>query len=258
MPNRHGDFLWYELLTTDLDAAAAFYETLVGWKVEGSGQPGMDYRLLSSNGVHVGGMMALPEGAVAMGQRPGWFGYIAVEDVDATVTRITAAGGALHMPAWDIPNVGRLAMVADPQGVVFYVMRGSVEGGVSTSFSPNEVGHCSWNELTTTDPAAAFAFYGSLFGWAKGDAMPMGEMGDYQFLTHGGRTIGATMQRQADGPPATWTFYFQVADIDAATKRAREAGAQILHGPAEVPGGEFIILGADPQGAMFALVGKRS
>jgi hypothetical protein len=256
MANRHGDFVWYELLTTDPDAAASFYGSVIGWQASDSGQAGMDYRQFSMDGVHVGGMMALPPGAAAMGMRPGWLGYIGVDDVDASVAKITAAGGTVHMPARDIPGVGRFAMLADPQGIVFYVMRGSVEG-TSTSFSSTDQGHCSWNELAASDPAAALDFYAVQFGWVKGAVMPMGEMGDYQFIQQGGVTIGAMMQCQADGPPPMWTFYFRVADIDAATERVRAAGGQILHGPSEVPGGEYIIVGADPQGAPFALVGKR-
>lgn len=257
MANRHGDFIWYELLTTDPDAAGAFYGSVMGWQVGDSGQSEMDYRQFAIDGTHVGGMMALPPGATAMGMRPGWLGYIGVDDVDASVASIAAAGGAIHMPARDISGVGRFAMLADPQGIPFYVMRGSVEG-TSSAFASNDVGHCSWNELATSDPAAALAFYRAQFGWEKGDAMPMGDMGDYQFIKQAGVTIGAMMQHQPLGPPPRWTFYFRVADIDAASERTRAAGGQILHGPAEVPGGDHIILGADPQGGMFALVGRRN
>jgi predicted enzyme related to lactoylglutathione lyase len=256
MANRHGDFIWYELLTTDPDAAAAFYGSVIGWEANSAGQTGMDYRQFSVGGTNVGGMMALPPGAAEKGMRPGWLGYIGVDDVDAAVDAIAAAGGAVHVPAQDIPGVGRFAMLADPQGICFYVMRGSMEG-TSTSFSATDPGHCSWNELATSNQPAALTFYTTQFGWAKGDVMKMGDMGDYQFITQRGETIGAIMTRQPKGPPPAWTFYFRVADIDAAAERTRAAGGQIMHGPSEVPGGDHIVISADPQGALFALVGKR-
>jgi len=256
MPNQHGDFVWYELLTSDPDAAADFYAAVVGWRsrpFEGSAQ---GYRIFSATDADVAGLMAIPAEAAASGMRPRWLGYIGVDNVDEAASSIVRAGGTQHIPPTDIPGVGRFAMLADPQGVGFYVMRGATEG-TSTSFDPKTAGHCHWNELATTDAAAALAFYVDRFGWTKGDAMPMGELGDYQFITHHGERIGAVMNRMKDGPPPAWTFYFGVADIDVAHKAATGGGATIYHGPAEVPGGMFIIVGSDPQGAMFGLVGPR-
>ena len=256
MPNPHGTFIWYELLTTDTEASGAFYTDLIGWTRAGFDSSVEGYQIFSAGEAGVGGMMKLPDGAQEKGMRPGWFGYIGVDDVDASVAAITAAGGAVHMPAMDMEGVGRMAMVADPQGVVFYVMRGTSEQS-SNAFDPTKDGHCSWNELSTSDPAGAIDFYTRLFNWTKGGSMAMGEMGDYQFLDLGGKTFGAVMKSMQSGPPPAWTFYFRVPDIDAATDRAKAKGANIMHGPAEVPGGDFIIVGADPQGATFALVGPK-
>lgn len=256
MPNKHGDFVWYELLTTDPDAAAVFYGSVLGWTINDSGQAGMDYRLFSIGGSAIGGLMALPADAVAAGMRPIWLGYIGVDDVDVTIGAITAAGGTVHMPATDIPGVGRLALLADPQGAVFYVMRGTSEA-TSTAFSGTAPGHCSWNELTTRDLTAALEFYGTRFGWVKGEVMDMGALGDYQFILQDGRGIGAMMTGPPESPPPMWTYYFRVTDIDAAAERARAGGGHLMHGPCEVPGGDHILIGADPQGALFALVGGR-
>ena len=255
MANHHGDFIWYELLTTDTVAAAAFYGSVIGWERKSSAQTGMDYTQFSMGGTYVAGMMALPPSETDIGMRPGWLGYIGVDDVDAAVGKVTAGGGSVFMPAQDIPGVGRFAMLADPQGVAFYVMRGSVEG-TSTSFSATDAGHCSWNELATSDQPAALSFYTTQFGWATGESMNMGDMGNYQFVTQHGKPIGGIMTRRPDGPPPAWTFYFRVADIEGAAERVRAGGGQIMHGPAEVPGGDSIVIGADPQGALFALVGK--
>lgn len=257
MPNPHGDFIWYELLTTDPDAAEEFYGSVVGWKARDAGMGGdMAYSLLSADGTDVGGLMALPAGAAANGMRPTWLGYVRVDDVDAAAEQIEQAGGAIHMPPADIPGVGRFAMVADPQGVTLYVMRGSADA-ISEAFKPGAVGHCGWNELVTTDQAAALDFYESQFKWTRGDAMPMGEAGDYRFLDHGGQMIGGVMNRMDAGQPTGWFFYFRVPSIAAAVEDIEARGGTIVLAPQEVPGGDFVINATDPQGVLFCLVGDK-
>ena len=257
MANKHGDFVWYELMTSDPAAAERFYGAVLGWRARrgAEGSP-VDYRIFSTGEADVAGLMAIPADGAATGMRPGWLGYIGVDDVDAMATAILEAGSRQHVPPTDIPGVGRFALMADPQGVPFYVMRGAMEG-TSTSFAPGRTGHCHWNELATGDQEAALAFYTGHFGWQRGDAMPMGELGEYRFITHHGTPLGAVMRRMPDGPPPAWNFYFGVADIDAASAAVSGAGGTVHHGPVEVPGGVFIIVGRDPQGAMFGLVGSR-
>ena len=257
MANKHGDFIWYELMTSDPAAAERFYGAVLGWRTRlaAEGAP-VDYRIFGTGEADVAGLMAVPAEAAAAGMRPRWLGYVGVDDVDAAAAEIVRAGGAQHVPPTDIPGVGRFALVADPQGAAFYVMRGGTEG-TSASFAPGKTGHCYWNELATTDQEAALAFYTAHFGWQRGDAMPMGEAGEYRFITHGGGPLGAVMARMPGGPPPAWTFYFGVADIDAAAAAVWGAGGTVHHGPAEVPGGMFIIVGGDPQGAVFGLVGPR-
>jgi predicted enzyme related to lactoylglutathione lyase len=255
MPSAHGDFIWYELLTTDPEAAGRFYAEVVGWTVTEPPGPVPGYRILTAPDGAVGGLMALPEGALRQGARPGWLGYVAVEDVDAAITAFLAAGGRVQMPATDLPQVGRIAMVADPEGAPLYLMRGASDQA-SGAFDPLAPGHCAWNELSAVDPEAALRFYAARFGWTRGEAIPMGEAGTYQLVEHGGRAIGAVQRKQHEGPPG-WAFYFRVADVDAAASRATAAGGRILFGPQEVPGEDHIVIATDPQGAMFALVGKR-
>lgn len=233
------------------DAAVEFYGSVVGWKARDSGMGGgMDYRLLSAGGTDVGGLMKLPADAAVNGMRPTWLGYVGVDDVDATVKKIEQAGGAVHMPPTDIPGVGRFAMVADPQGVTFYVMRGTVDG-TSEAFSTKTAGHCSWNELVTSDQAAALDFYVTQFGWEHGDSMPMGKAGDYRFLEHGGEMIGAVMNRMDADQPTRWNFYYRVPSITAAVEAIKARGGTIEFGPEEVPGGDHVINATDPQGVSF-------
>jgi len=251
MANTEGSPTWYELMTTDPDAAQEFYTRVVGWTVSPSGMPGMDYRILTApDGAPVGGIMTIPEGAP---MKPGWFAYLSVANTDATVKAIEAHGGKVHMPPMDIPEVGRFAMVADPQGLVFYVIQGGMPD--SRAFDYTAPGHCSWNELVTPDQKGALAFYGALFGWTNTENMAMGEMGDYAFIDHAGTRIGAIMQQQPQWPQR-WTYYFRVPSIPAAVDAAKATGGALHFGPQEVPGGDHIILGSDPQGAAFALVGK--
>lgn len=256
MANRHGDFIWYELMTSDPAAAERFYGAVLGWQARSTEGSKFGYRIFGTGEADVAGLMTIPADAACAGMRPRWFPYIGVNDVDATTAEILRTGGMQHVPPTDIPGVGRFAMVADPQGIAFYVMRGAMEG-TSTSFCPRKTGHCHWNELATSDQAAALAFYTGRFGWERGDAMPMGEMGDYQFITHQGEMLGAVMTRMPGGPPPAWNFYFGVDDIDIAARTVSGEGGAVHHGPVEVPGGVFIIVASDPQGAMFGLVGAR-
>ncbi len=256
MTNRHGDFIWYELLTSDPSAAADFYGAVFGWAATPFDGGNHEYHVLSIEGEGIGGLMKVDPSMGCGDGKAAWFGYIGVDDVDKSAAAIVKAGGAQHVPPTDIPNVGRFAMMADPQGVKFYVMRGAVEG-TSAAFKTMAPGHCNWNELTTSDQIAALQFYSDQFGWQKGDAMSMGEVGDYQFIVQGPDVIGAIMNAMPGSPALTWTFYFGVNDIDAAAKTVHDKGGVVHYGPTEVPGGSFIIVASDPSGAMFGAVGQR-
>jgi predicted enzyme related to lactoylglutathione lyase len=256
MPNSHGEHIWFELLTADPDAAERFYAEVIGWAVAPSGIPGMDYRIISApDGKHVAGLMQMPE---AMPGGPLWLGYVGVDDVDRSVAAIEAAGGAVRMPPMTIEGVGRMAMVADRHGIPFYVMRGASDGR-SDAFDQGEgaMGHCVWAELASPEPAAAIVFYGDTLGWRQEGSVPLGALGDYQFLHAGELRFGAVM-RAAPGGAAGWQYYFQVPDIDAALGRLQAVGGTVLHGPSEIPGGAFSVVASDLQGARFGLVGKRT
>lgn len=255
------NFIWYELLTTDVEGAARFYGSVVGWTLRDSGQAGMDYRFWLANETPIGGLMAMPPSQEAPGMQPGWLGYVQVPDTDAAVTQITSAGGAVAMPAMSIPDVGRMAMVTDPQGAPFHVMtpQGAMPSPPIASCGPGEfgpAGHAGWHELHTSDWQAALRFYGGVFGWAAGEGMDMGPMGTYQLFHAGGEAIGG-MMNSPDMPRPTWLYYFNVDDITAAQARVEAAGGTVLMGPQQVPGDAWIIQGRDPQGAMFALLGRK-
>lgn len=258
MANKHGDFIWYELLTSDAAAAQAFYGAVLEWTFADSGTPGIDYRIINAPEHSVGGLMAITPDMAAHGARPTWLGYVAVNDVDACVTSIEHGAGKTVMPAMDIPNVGRIAMVADPQGAPFYIMKPASEDGESLAFAYDQprIGHCAWNELITSDQEAAWHFYGMRFGWVKDGAMDMGPMGQYEFIRHGA-VLGAIMKGTAEMGPPHWNQYFRVADIDVAKAAVEAGGGVVAFGPHEIPGGDYALNGVDPQGAHFGLVGAR-
>lgn len=265
MTNPLGSFIWYELMTTDPDGAAAFYGPIVGWKI--AGDPGadttdVDYRhIVRDDGGSNGGVMKLTDEMCRNGARPCWLGYLSVADVDQAVTAIEADGGKLMLPAFDL-DVGRIAMVTDPGGVPFYVMApvppADNPHGDSDVYDRCADQHISWNELYAPDLEVAKAFYARHFHFAFNESMPMGAMGDYCFIDHGGQQIGAVMQKPKEVPAGMWQFYIRVPDIGTAAAQVQELGGQVLHGPMEVPGGEWIINGVDPQGAMFSLVGAQN
>jgi predicted enzyme related to lactoylglutathione lyase len=254
MTNPRGSFIWYELLTADPAGAKAFYDAVVGWNIDAEAAPGgMDYRMIVAPDGHAGGMMGLTADMLANGAKPIWLGYFGVDDVDASVAAIVADGGEVRLPPFDIPNVGRIAMVTDPQGMPFYVMRGASDQS-SNVYQRWGMAHVSWNELNTSDDAAALAFYEKHFGIRKIGAMPMGEMGDYTFIANaesGDEAIGAVMRSQSR--PA-WGFYFRVPEIDAAKARIEAGGGKVHSGPTEVPGGEWVLQAEDPEGVTFGLV----
>jgi predicted enzyme related to lactoylglutathione lyase len=255
-----GSHIWYELMTTDPDGATRFYETIVPGLKFGERLPGeQDYRIINrSDGGSLGGVLGLTGEMQGHGANPIWMGYIGADDVDATVAEIERRGGKALMPAFDIPQ-GRIAMVSDPQGNPFYVMKpvppAGQEDKQSDVFSPTEEQRVAWNELSTGDPAAARTFYGELFGWTSEEFMPMGEMGEYRFFAHADTTIGAVCGVMPGGHPG-WRYYIRVPSVSKAADAAKSAGGSVAMGPMEVPGGDHIIIGHDPQGAEFALVGK--
>ena len=258
MPSPEGQFIWYELMTSDPDAANAFYSAVVGWTFGEASPEFNGYRMINrADGGFAGGVLPISDDMAGKGTRPAWIGYLSVEDVDSKVAAIEAAGGKTWMPATDIPNVGRVAIVTDPQAAPFYVMKPIPPAGnpdaVSDVFSPDGLGRCGWNELQTSEVDGARRFYGEQFGWGSDEFMDMGEHGLYRFFDHDGAHIGALFSAKDQMPH--WRYYFRVESIAASKRTAEAKGGAVHMGPHQVPGGDWIVVGTDPQGAEFALVG---
>jgi predicted enzyme related to lactoylglutathione lyase len=254
--NVQGRFVWYELMTTDMVAAAAFYTSVVRWGTRDASMPGMAYTLFTAAETSVSGLMILPEDAKKTGAGPRWMGYVGVSDVDATAGRITQLGGTVQVPPTDIPGISRFSIVADPQMATLALIKW-LRPRQELPAAPNAPGRVGWHELLTADCDKALSFYREVFGWLKGIA-DVGARGTYQLFSVGGQTAGAIVTKPATVPGAIWLYYFNVGDIDAAANRVKSSGGEILNGPTEVPDGSWIVQCIDPEGAIFALVGKRS
>ena len=255
MPKIPRGFFWYELMTSDVKAAEAFYSAVVGWRGEKFGGNFMNYIVMNAADRGTVGIMDIPEDAKAMGAGPMWLGYIRADDVDAAAESLKKAGGKVHRAPRDIPEVGRFAVVDDPQGVTFMLMKPN--GPDQPPVALGTPGHIGWHELLANDDKAAFDFYAGQFGWTKGDAMDMGAMGTYQLFASGGEPVGGIMTKPANVPRPYWQFYFTVPALDAAADKVKEQGGTIIFGPMEVPGGSWIVQGQDPQGAIFALTAAK-
>jgi predicted enzyme related to lactoylglutathione lyase len=250
-----GQFVWYELLARNFPAAQSFYTSLLGWQVVPAEIPGMDYHIVVNENLPIGGMFPMT-GDCPGPNGGGWIGYVAVEDVDDMAGRIEALGGRILMAPEDIPDIGRFAVVADPEGAPFVIFR-ALDPSIHKPLPAMKPGFTAWHELVVDDWERAFRFYETLFGWQKDEAMDMGPMGVYQlFSTDGKQAVGGMMKRQ-NGDAMGWRFYFGVEDIDAAMARIKAGGGSISFGPEQVPGDAWIVQGRDPQGSQFALVGQR-
>lgn len=249
-----GQFVWYELMTSNPQAAKAFYADVVGWSVnEVGGMADMVYSMWVAADGPVGGLMQLPEQAKTMGAPPHWLAYAGVADVDATAAKAKALGGSVLVEPTDIPNMGRFAILTDPQGAAIAAYQ-SAEPGAANSAELVPVGHFSWADLSTTDYEAGWGFYESLFGWRKTEAMDMGPGGTYQMFAAGERTLGGMLNKAPVLPaPPAWLYYIKVADLDVALEKVRAGGGKVLNGPMVVPGGDRVAQCMDPQGAAFAL-----
>lgn len=245
----NGRFVWYDLNTTDLEAAKTFYTELFGWNVmaHNMGEAG-DYDMINLGGQGIGGMMPVRQEGIPSH----WISYITVDDVDAAVERAGKMGGQVLMPAMDIPEVGRFAVVADGQGACFSPFKFAGEFPPEAE-GPPPAGQFCWNELLTTDVDAAKAFYGEVIGWTSQDH-DMGELGAYTVLNRGEKMEGGIMKMppEAKAPPH-WLPYVNVGDVDATAARVTDLGGCVHCPPTDIPGVGRFAVAADPSGAAFAI-----
>jgi uncharacterized protein len=245
-----GRFVWYELLVRNPNAAPGFYSPVTGWGTMPWDGP-TPYTLWTVNGAPIGGIMQLPNESAA----PCWLAHISTPHVDDTVKQATDLGAKVMAPASDIPTVGRFAVLADPQGAAFAVFTPEKEAPGHEGEAA--LGEFSWHELASHDSPAAFRFYERLFGWEKMSEMDMGELGTYQMFGRNGVMLGGMFNKPPDMPVSAWVYYVNVADVNRAVDAVKQGGGQVIQGPMEVPGGDWIAQCIDPQGAVFAVHAKK-
>jgi predicted enzyme related to lactoylglutathione lyase len=244
-----GRFVWHEYLSTDPKATIAFYTEVVGWKTQPFGDGGHYVMWVGSQGP-LGGVMKVPEEAAKMGVPPHWLGHVQVADVDATVARAKKLGAKVHKEPSDIPTVGRFSIIADPQGAAISLFK---PASAMTLHDVQKDGEICWNELMTSDSAAAIKFYSEICGWKVIEEMEMGPMGTYRIFGVDGTRLGGMMTTPKGAPmPPAWIYYIGTSDLDGTMGRATKHGAKVINGPIDVPGGGRIVQMTDPQGAVCA------
>ncbi|MEW5848063.1 MAG: VOC family protein [Myxococcota bacterium] len=236
-----GTFLWFELRTPNLEKASRFYGEVLGWKTQSVDMGGQVVTLFANAEKVVANVEAR--------QGPSAFvSYVAVDDVDAAARRVAAAGGKVHGAPVDLPTVGRMVEVEDPEGAVFFLFRGvNDEAG-----QPRGPGGFLWNELWAHDTRKALAFLTSVLGYGIKE-MPMGDI-TYHVLEKGTQSLAGVMPSMDKSIPSAWLPYVHVVDVDAARARALQLGAQPLGEVMEVPGVGRMALMVDPLGARFAVM----
>jgi predicted enzyme related to lactoylglutathione lyase len=248
-----GLFVWHELNTTDISAADAFYSQLIGWTSK-PWEPNPSYKIWTLGREGRAGLYQIHELPNVVTPPPHWLNYIGTPDVDATVRQAVEFGGKVVTPAADVPRVGRMAVLQDPQGAMFAVSA-RIE---RQRWKEPQIGDFSWHELLTTNWQTAFDFYSKLFGWEKMQAMEMGAQGIYQIFGTGGHQLGG-MFNPGGMPPGgpQWLPYIMVRDARKTAEVATSLGAALAQGPMEVPGGDMVFSAVDRQGAMFAAHSKK-
>ena len=250
-----GNFVWYELSTTDVAGAVKFYGNVVGWETEKFPGPESAYWIWKNGEKGIGGLMALTEQSKAVSATPNWLAYVNVGDVDAITKKAVALGAKTCLEPHDIPTVGRISVFADPQGAVLAVIK--PEGADQPPPEGPVAGEVVWRELLANDAPAEVRFYGDLFGWKQTQSFEMGPNGTYHIYGKDGRDFGGMMNRPADYPRAPhWLYYVHVADLDAALERVKRGGGKVWMGPMPIPSGDRVAQCTDPQMATFALHGK--
>jgi hypothetical protein len=244
-----GRFVWFEIMSTDVERAVSFYGELFGWTIKTSDQAGMDYRMAFAGDHGVVGFMSLDPD---LGQPSHWIGYATVPDVDAAVKAASRAGAAVPVEPMDIEGVGRFAILIDAQGAAIAPFR--AEGDVPPELEPPPPGMVCWCQYNAQDAAAAADFYRGLFDWTITETPMAGDTSYWMVTRADGREVGG-MTPIPDGvdAPAHWLYYVGVTDVDETVRRTSELGGSVHVPPTDIPRmGRFAVLG-DPTGGPFAV-----
>lgn len=254
MPANQGDFVWYELLTPDVEGASRFYEAVLGWSVKPSGMSERPFPVFGIGDTAVAGLATLCDEMIQMGAKATWVGFVAVNDIAKAEADVRRLGGSVLVGASDVADFGTYAVVADPDGAVFNVIElGRAPSGEGTP--RGTPGRSCWRELHATDAAGALDFYGGLLGWTPGETLDMGRLGKYQLFAAGAEPIGAIMTNPVASATPAWHYYFYTDHIDALAGRVAAARGTAASEVQPISDGTWMQRFNDPSGVEFSIVG---
>ncbi|WP_394825333.1 VOC family protein [Pendulispora albinea] len=244
-----GTFCWVELAARGVNDAKKFYKEIFAWSYDDVPIPGGGvYTMCKVRDRDVCALSEQREETIAQGVPPHWLAYISVTNADAIAQRAGELGGHVLASPFDVMDVGRMAILADPTGAFFALWQPGKHFGAGLL---REAQAMEWNELSTTDPAAAQRFYTSLFGWTTREASGAGM--EYIDFALGEYMVGGMMKAQP-GMPSAWVTYFSVVDPDGSSKSTASLGGTVLLAPMDIPGVGRIAVLQDPQGSVFGVV----
>jgi uncharacterized protein len=250
MSAANGRFVWFDLLTDDVEGAKEFYADVLGWKTQP--MPKANYDVWSANEKQLGGVLTIARGLPSY-----WVGYVATDDVDGTVQRAERMKGRAVVPGTDIPDNGRYALLTDPQGAELGIYHANRDRPAPDLTAP---GHFGWAELSATDWKSEWPFYSELFNWrpiTRPEAAR--DVGDFFLFGRDPKQVLGAMSNAANRMQTKphWLHYVNVKDVDQSAKRVSQSRGAVINGPLELPGGARVVHCRDPQGATFGLMTRR-
>lgn len=244
-----GVFCWVDLASTDPEGSKAFYGGLFGWEfMDVPTDMGTVYSMAQIGGYNVAGLGPMPQNMREQGVPTHWMSYVKHSNVDEIAAKVTAAGGTVLLPPFDVMQSGRMAMAQDPTGATFGVWQPKEHIGAQLVNRPNTL---VWNELQTHDLDKAKAFYAAVFGWTYQE-----DASGYVAALAGDRGQAGMMKIQESwGPvPPNWSVYFMVEDVEGMVARAQELDGKLMVPPSDAGDiGRFAVL-QDPQGGVFTVM----
>lgn len=244
-----GTLLWTDLFTADPSGAADFYSKLFGWEVQNLGATDNDYRVFFQDGRPVAGVVNGPQ--APDGERGGrWISYVSVEDVKETVSRATADGGRVILPPVNIPNRGEHAILTDPEGAIFGLLRTTT--GDPEDFLP-EVNDLVWLTVFSNDTDAMSRFYEKVLGLRPFDDIRTEVDGDYILASGGSARAGLYPLAEDSEYRPEWIGFVRVNDVGAVLAKAVELGGKALSEPFGTELGNVCAFITDPSGAIFGV-----
>ena len=246
-----GRVIWHDLMTSDVSKAKRFYAELLGWEyqiehaTDFAWRPGeeADYPLILADGEAHGGLVDAGQDISSH-----WLAWVEVENVDATAAKAKSLGATIDQKPFDVPGVGRGAVIRDPQDAIICPF-------VPTYSFPHPGGTFLWNELITDDIESAKLFYGELFGWKTKD-VDIGRLGIYTVFTRAddADTAGVMKRPLGMAGPAAWVTYVATNDVEETISRAEMLGASVRMKGTAVPSlGQSAVL-TDVTGAVFGVL----